>query len=531
MNTAKEIMPEKVGAKLYRLYESQGRSFIGEEAQHLHCELQAEQSTNAEGLRLLNDRIDVVNTNLEQEKENNKVSEARVKSDYRRALFNLFIAVPMLIISSILIYLSLAPSFYGREMLAALIAFGGGLVIFVGAEMLLEYLKKYLTARQLNVFIILTTLLMFCFALGGAVQFAKARALSWELEQYAHSDSVLDAENHKLPENYDIEAAKQKIEQLNNRGMILLFLGLEWLAGLFFFRSTQSIRKHSPMISLMKRRDDLQNRTSQLATRNAHLNALTQESIGWQIMAGFKQAEGKGSPFLLTMVLAILLGSIIFFFLLSEDAFGKPPECTYYLVAYDVTGSTDHDRLENQRAIMQLIDALKPCDEIQIMLITQDTFSSPEYLLSHKMPNRTGYFNEEIKRKKIQIMREFKKRAEQVGNNRCATSLIDGIYMFAQMCREQRLSKKILVMFSDMRQFTREISEDMIVQRGDKILGQLKADDMIPDMRGIDIHVMGASTAGLSLQRWRKLERFWRKFFAASGGKLKSYSIGRDKVE
>ena len=84
-----------------------------------------------------------------------------------------------------------------------------------------------------------------------------------------------------------------------------------------------------------------------------------------------------------------------------------------------------------------------------------------------------------------------------------------------------------LVLFSDMRQFTCEINEDMIAQRGDKIFAKIKADGLIPDMKGIDIYVMGASTAGIRLEKWRKLERFWRKFFAEAGGNLKCYSIGR----
>ncbi len=501
----------------------QHSEIIEAEAERRYREAQSELSANQEEIKHLDGRLVEVLQDMDSERNNGNISASYAKVEHRWARVKICIALSIAMLSSIMLYWSLSPSFYGNELLAALLALGGGVVCFMAAEMLLEHLAHILNQRQLHIFIVVITLMTFSSAIGGGILFSKARAIQWRLNQNA-SASVLDSPSEDL----NVDEAKKQIDKLNGRGMILLFIGLEWLAGLLAFNALTSLRKCTPMVSLSKTRDALSAQIVELKKRNSYLAALTKEGIKSRMMAEEQKAQQRGSPALLVCSIAIIVGMVIFFFLLSEDAFGKNNhQCTYYLVAFDVTGSTDHDRLQNQRAVLTIIDSLNPCDEIQIMLITQATFSNPEYMIRHTMPSKAGYFNEEVRRKKIEIINEFRKKAETLLKERPATSLIDGIYLFARLLNEQRGRRKVLVILSDMRQFAKEISEDMIAQSGEKIIAKLKAEGLIPDMKGIDIYVMGASTAGMSIEKWKKLERFWTSFFSQTGASLKCYDIGR----
>jgi hypothetical protein len=229
------------------------------------------------------------------------------------------------------------------------------------------------------------------------------------------------------------------------------------------------------------------------------------------------------------MILAIctIIGMMLFFFLLAENAFGQSADCRYFLTALDRTGSTAYDRLQNERAVLKVVDSLQPCDKIDILLVTEATFSNPEHMITGEMPSKAGYFKEELRRRKIHLMNEFRSKAEKLSNERPATALIDGIWMFARMCQEHRNHEKNLILLSDMRQFTKALDEDVITQNVNAAFSKVKSEQLIPDMKGINVYVMGVSTAGMTVQKWRKLEMFWKKFFAAAGANLKSYDMGR----
>ena len=78
-----------------------------------------------------------------------------------------------------------------------------------------------------------------------------------------------------------------------------------------------------------------------------------------------------------------------------------------------------------------------------------------------------------------------------------------------------------------MLQFSKDISPVKIASKGRKILGELKAEGVVPDMSSMDVYVMGASTAGLDAKTWMGVKRFWGNYFREAGACLKCYSIQR----
>jgi hypothetical protein len=148
-------------------------------------------------------------------------------------------------------------------------------------------------------------------------------------------------------------------------------------------------------------------------------------------------------------------------------------------------------------------------------------------MIHHQMPPKAGYFKEEIQRHRLRLIGEFRSMAETVGKKRPATSLIEGLYMFGHLLQERQGMARKLILLSDMLQFTKDVTPEKIALEGDTVLKSLKAEGLIPDMTGIEVYVMGASTAGVDPKTWRGVKGFWVRYFEKTGACLKTYSIQR----
>ncbi|MBW1669593.1 MAG: hypothetical protein JRJ66_16425 [Deltaproteobacteria bacterium] len=166
----------------------------------------------------------------------------------------------------------------------------------------------------------------------------------------------------------------------------------------------------------MKRKEVMIMQRNRLARDRSFLAGVNREMLEPEITRGAQSELNKGSLPLMIVVLIIIVGMCIGAFLWSGRAHGA--ERKFVFVAYDVSGSTDVDRINNERAVVRIIQSLKPGDEILIMNVQKETFSEPEYMLHGKMPSRAGYFREELRRKQIRLISEFRKRCEKMPKER-----------------------------------------------------------------------------------------------------------------
>lgn len=254
---------------------------------------------------------------------------------------------------------------------------------------------------------------------------------------------------------------------------------------------------------------------------------MNNERLIAQVTAMRAAKKRKTDMGLFLFLLTLFVGMLCLFFFLSEDILAAEPKGRFILIVNDYTGSVEEEANENHLGVVRVLDSLKVGDEGQIMLITERTFSKPENVIRFKMPTSAGYFPEEIKRKKAEIMKEFRQRIQNIQRGRAATSIIDGMFMFAKILSEQEAKRRILVIFSDMRQCLPDFNEDTIISKGDMILSQLKGDGLIPPMKGIEVYCMGVSTRDLTLLAYRRLGQFWLNYFSIAGTSLKCYDIGR----
>jgi hypothetical protein len=515
-----------------RIFYLPGRDTDGsvqQEARHRHQKGQEQKREDSVEVTALESRVAETEKNIYEEEKGNRITWPAAITKYRLARWELVCAFLVAGVSFGVIYNALAPTFYGHEWMAILTAIGASILGFWGTELTLRYFEKILTERHHRIFIAMVTFFMLLLVVWGATWLSRSRTLQSEVLKQSESVSSLD-----LKLSTGSKSAKERIDFYNNMGTVLFFSGTEWIGGVLLYRALRKRRIYGTVVRLAKQREADLRRLLALKKRMARTGDKTpDEYLADVLIKKDKWSKITSRPFLILLIL-LFLGAIIFFIFLSDRVFGADFPCSYSIIAQDVTGSRpDQEMLEDDKGIVRFIEGRKPGDAGLITFITAATFTKPEpeYEVHFKMPakNKIGYFGEELRKRKADVIKEFLEKSRKIPPKREGTSLIDGNFMYAKILREQEAKLKNLIFFSDMRQCTQDINEQSIVRNGDQVVSKLKADGLIPNMKGIDVWCMGVSSNGLNVFQYQKIENFWRTFFSAAQANLRCYDIGRSR--
>lgn len=103
------------------------------------------------------------------------------------------------------------------------------------------------------------------------------------------------------------------------------------------------------------------------------------------------------------------------------------------------------------------------------------------------------------------------------------TNIVSALRLVKQVFPDS--GRRVLVLLSDMQHASNDFSleKDKITEAYiDKTLARLQQDGKMPDLKGVDIYVAGATAK--TDDRYNQIRKFWEKLFAQAGGRLKSYS-------
>jgi len=79
--------------------------------------------------------------------------------------------------------------------------------------------------------------------------------------------------------------------------------------------------------------------------------------------------------------------------------------------------------------------------------------------------------------------------------------------------------------FSDMMNETAALPMPALLATGpENMMDHAKRNGLVVPLNGYRVHVIGASTRGLTPQAWNILKAFWSAYFRAAGAELVSYS-------
>jgi hypothetical protein len=189
---------------------------------------------------------------------------------------------------------------------------------------------------------------------------------------------------------------------------------------------------------------------------------------------------------------------------------------------------TDFEK--NVAGITKLLGQVPLSSRVIVLGITDKSFAEPYILLSARIGDDPGYFGERLQTARRELAATWKKRSVGLEPNFKHTDILGALLVASQLFDESpQGSRKVLVLFSDMRHHTREL--DLESASSVPGLAQVKKQSKaisLAKLDAVEVYVVGVDDNGKSLRYWQTLRTFWLEYFKASGAKLRTYSVLRE---
>ena len=205
------------------------------------------------------------------------------------------------------------------------------------------------------------------------------------------------------------------------------------------------------------------------------------------------------------------------------------------VIAIDLTQSVatvgpdgKSDFQKNIEGVTRLLAQVPAGARIRVIGITDHSFAQPYILLSAHIPDDPGYFGERLAAARGQIVRIWKLRDAHLDPHFHRTDILGALQLASQIFAQQpNVTKKMLVLFSDMRQGTSELNLESL-----KIVPSFstvsKRCGALPDLHDVQVHILGVDGASKSTAYWQSLKKFWDGYFHNAGAVMRIYSILRE---
>jgi hypothetical protein len=206
------------------------------------------------------------------------------------------------------------------------------------------------------------------------------------------------------------------------------------------------------------------------------------------------------------------------------------------VVAIDLTKSVDvkgpdgtTEFQKNVDGVTRILAGVPVGARVSIIGITDHSFAQPYILLSAKVPDDPGYFGERLSVARTELVRVWKLRSSRLQPSYSSTDILGALSLASQIFHQQTSTgkRRVLVIFSDMRNHTREFNLELLAPSG--LHGIAKGPRVIPaDLYHVQVDALGVDGAGQTAAYWQGLEEFWRGYFQGAGARLDSFSVLRE---
>jgi hypothetical protein len=208
----------------------------------------------------------------------------------------------------------------------------------------------------------------------------------------------------------------------------------------------------------------------------------------------------------------------------------------HIVVAVDLSRSVaiaDHNQAaefqKNLGAIGNLLAHLPAGSKSTVIGITDNSFSQPDILLSAEISGDEGYFKERLASARRQVAGAWAQRAAPLTPEFPRTDILGGLLVAGELFKQTPHARKILVIFSDMRQQTPSLAlESRGAIPADRLLSKVEQERLLAVLHGVEVYILGVDSAGKSVAYWSELRDFWTAYFRRAGADVKTYSVLRD---
>ena len=157
---------------------------------------------------------------------------------------------------------------------------------------------------------------------------------------------------------------------------------------------------------------------------------------------------------------------------------------------------------------------MMPGDKVKVLGITESSFSNPYLLLEGQISANKGSFGEIVARDKLRLVQTWKKLSLKPVAK--MTDVFGALNLGSNLFSPQDRNKK-LILFSDMRHYTREIDlESPKVIDMEAGMKQVVENGFTAPLAGVKVWCVGVHSAGKTPDYWRSLKAFWREYFRQS---------------
>lgn len=424
----------------------------------------------------------------------------------------------------------------GLEFLAAL-AIGMFLTLAVAAagHLAFEKLVQHNKAVQAIVIGLGAGLLfwgVFELAQAGAIALSKTETTASGSTSYVEQPSVETPEETSTSSQSD----EKKAQELVSGAVTKIFLGSDLMLGLLLglvvgmwsddkYATWKEIEKCEKEITQMKKELDALKASIEIAHRECMAGILR-----------FFHSQRKQHP---TYFYARAVGLAIF---LLGAAVACAQEITRVEgILIDVSGSVGAGGANNSlfreylAGVRQLLLTEPAKSRVVVSVITTESFGSTGELIKGYTPAAHGVFTDDLNRARHQLASTFESKASGVTPLAAGTDLIGGLWRMKALMESTSSSaapgEREIWIFSDMVNETASLPMPALVPLGaERMIDHAKQGRLLVPLKGYKIHVMGASTRGLSPEAWNTVKQFWELYFAASGAELISYSVDCNSV-
>jgi hypothetical protein len=135
-------------------------------------------------------------------------------------------------------------------------------------------------------------------------------------------------------------------------------------------------------------------------------------------------------------------------------------------------------------------------------------------------------YERRIRQQRDEVMKAAEALVRKPPSGRLGHNIIDSMQLAESAFATFHGDHELLVVFSDMIEQSKRYDftgENLTAARIDQIINQERSAGRVPDLRGVDVCVVGAGaspTGGLATERLLAIRQFWLAYFQATGAHL-----------
>lgn len=235
-----------------------------------------------------------------------------------------------------------------------------------------------------------------------------------------------------------------------------------------------------------------------------------------------------------------LLVPLVFTVLIAAACGGKSASTRVTVVLFDLSGSTNAEPIRQQytRDFAKVLDAVTAGGIIAADIIDDNPLAHSAYPINESFDrydplkeNKLDY-ERRIRQKRDAVIKEVEAIVRRPQSGRRGSNVLDGLQLAERVFLTFQGEQKLLVIFSDMIEQSRSYdfsADNLTAGRISQIIARERSAQRLPDLRGVEVCVVGAGAArsgGLSSEKLLALREFWFQYFKAAGASLPKERYG-----